>query len=120
MEDITKGFKLPCVMDVKIGVQTWEPDAPESKILVERVSIIVLLIQNCSLRFVRVSVDISSECDFDLKSNRAAVESSHRRNHLSTLSVPDEISGSKNSLIRSGGRWKCRVNHHRYGYCRTW
>lgn len=39
MEDITKDFKLPCVMDVKIGVQTWEPDAPEEKILVERVSI---------------------------------------------------------------------------------
>ncbi len=39
MEDITKDFKLPCVMDVKIGVQTWEPDAPQEKIIVERVSI---------------------------------------------------------------------------------
>lgn len=38
MEDITKDFKLPCVMDIKIGVQTWEPDAPEEKIVVERVS----------------------------------------------------------------------------------
>lgn len=38
MEDITKDFKLPCVMDVKIGVQTWEPDASEEKIKMERVS----------------------------------------------------------------------------------
>lgn len=38
MEDITKDFKLPCVMDVKIGVQTWEPDAPQEKIIVEKVS----------------------------------------------------------------------------------
>ncbi|XKL66762.1 hypothetical protein PGB90_010182 [Kerria lacca] len=37
MEDITKDFKLPCVMDVKIGVQTWEPNATEEKIKVERV-----------------------------------------------------------------------------------
>ena len=45
MEDITKDFKLPCVMDVKIGVQTWEPDAPEKKILVERVSILIPFIK---------------------------------------------------------------------------
>lgn len=56
MEDITKDFKLPCVMDVKIGVQTWEPDAPEEKVLVERVSIrffaSVLETYCCRLRFL--------------------------------------------------------------------
>ena len=32
LEDLTGGFQLPSVMDVKIGKQTWGPDASEEKI----------------------------------------------------------------------------------------
>ncbi|XP_050544492.1 uncharacterized protein LOC126907336 isoform X2 [Daktulosphaira vitifoliae] len=31
LEDITRNMKKPCVMDVKIGVQTWEPGCSEKK-----------------------------------------------------------------------------------------
>ena len=31
LEDITEGFKLPSVMDIKVGKQTWGPDATEAK-----------------------------------------------------------------------------------------
>ncbi|KAF6207470.1 hypothetical protein GE061_015916 [Apolygus lucorum] len=31
LQDITKGYIKPCVMDVKIGSQTWDPNATESK-----------------------------------------------------------------------------------------
>ncbi|KAL5241414.1 hypothetical protein ACI65C_008824 [Semiaphis heraclei] len=31
LDDITKGMKKPCVMDVKIGSQTWEPGCSEKK-----------------------------------------------------------------------------------------
>ncbi|XP_054267634.1 inositol polyphosphate multikinase-like isoform X2 [Macrosteles quadrilineatus] len=35
--DATRGYKKPCVMDVKIGRQTWEPGAPVEKQLREEV-----------------------------------------------------------------------------------
>ena len=31
LDDITEGFQLPTVMDIKIGKQTWGPDASEDK-----------------------------------------------------------------------------------------
>lgn len=31
MENLTKGFKLPCVMDIKMGARTWAPDADAEK-----------------------------------------------------------------------------------------
>lgn len=31
LNDITSGMKKPCVMDVKIGLQTWEPGCSEKK-----------------------------------------------------------------------------------------
>lgn len=31
LNDITRGMKKPCVMDVKIGLQTWEPGCSEKK-----------------------------------------------------------------------------------------
>lgn len=31
LSDITSGMKKPCVMDVKIGLQTWEPGCSEKK-----------------------------------------------------------------------------------------
>lgn len=35
LEDITEGYALPSVMDIKIGSQTWGPDASEAKIASE-------------------------------------------------------------------------------------
>lgn len=35
LEDITEGFLNPSIMDVKIGTQTWGPDASEEKIAKE-------------------------------------------------------------------------------------
>ncbi len=35
LRDITEGFELPNVMDVKIGAKTWGPDATEKKIAQE-------------------------------------------------------------------------------------
>ena len=35
LDDITEGFQLPTVMDIKIGKQTWGPDASEDKKLSE-------------------------------------------------------------------------------------
>ncbi|XP_049774458.1 inositol polyphosphate multikinase isoform X1 [Schistocerca cancellata] len=32
LKDVTDGFAEPCVMDVKIGKQTWDPEATEEKI----------------------------------------------------------------------------------------
>ncbi|KAK9507113.1 hypothetical protein O3M35_008925 [Rhynocoris fuscipes] len=31
LQDVTHGFQQPCIMDVKIGSQTWEPSAPKHK-----------------------------------------------------------------------------------------
>jgi len=31
MENLTQGFKLPCIMDVKIGARTWGPDSSPEK-----------------------------------------------------------------------------------------
>jgi len=31
MENLTQGFKLPCIMDVKIGARTWGPDSSPAK-----------------------------------------------------------------------------------------
>ena len=31
LDDITEGFQLPSVMDIKVGTQTWGPDASEAK-----------------------------------------------------------------------------------------
>jgi len=31
MENLTRGFKLPCIMDVKIGARTWGPDSSPEK-----------------------------------------------------------------------------------------
>lgn len=38
LDDITKGFKEPCIMDIKIGRRTWDPLATEDKIQAESVS----------------------------------------------------------------------------------
>ena len=35
LDDITEGFELPTVMDIKVGKQTWGPDASEDKQLRE-------------------------------------------------------------------------------------
>lgn len=35
LEDITEGYSLPSVMDIKIGSQTWGPDASDAKIAIE-------------------------------------------------------------------------------------
>lgn len=43
MDDITKDFKMPCVMDIKIGLQTWEPGSSDKKIRVESVSIYLII-----------------------------------------------------------------------------
>ena len=31
LDDITEGFQLPTVMDIKVGKQTWGPDASKDK-----------------------------------------------------------------------------------------
>lgn len=36
LEDLLEGLQKPCVMDIKIGAQTWSPDASETKINHER------------------------------------------------------------------------------------
>ncbi|ODM97617.1 Inositol polyphosphate multikinase [Orchesella cincta] len=36
MENILQGFNKPCAIDLKIGSQTWSPDATEAKIQQER------------------------------------------------------------------------------------
>ncbi|CAG7719219.1 unnamed protein product [Allacma fusca] len=36
LDDIAQGFKKPCIVDVKIGVKTWDPLAPEAKIKHEK------------------------------------------------------------------------------------
>lgn len=38
LDDITRGMKKPCVMDVKIGLQTWEPGCSEKKKMDENVT----------------------------------------------------------------------------------
>lgn len=35
LQDVTEGFELPTVMDVKVGRQTWDPNASEKKILAD-------------------------------------------------------------------------------------
>lgn len=37
LEDLTRGFKEPCVMDIKIGRRTWDPTASAEKIRSEEV-----------------------------------------------------------------------------------
>lgn len=36
LQDLTKGFKEPCIMDVKIGKRTWDPDATYEKMASEQ------------------------------------------------------------------------------------
>jgi len=36
LQDIIDGFTHPCVMDIKIGAQTWDPNATKEKILHEK------------------------------------------------------------------------------------
>ena len=36
LEDVTNRFQKPCVMDLKVGTQTYEPDADPAKILREK------------------------------------------------------------------------------------
>ena len=31
LQDVTFGYSLPCIMDVKIGQQTYDPNAPQKK-----------------------------------------------------------------------------------------
>lgn len=38
LENVTHGFVQPCVMDIKIGFQTWDPLASEKKRLSEQVT----------------------------------------------------------------------------------
>ena len=35
LEDLTRPFRHPCVLDVKVGVQTWNPGASQEKISAE-------------------------------------------------------------------------------------
>lgn len=35
LEDLTKDFKEPCIMDIKIGKRTWDPNASYDKIISE-------------------------------------------------------------------------------------
>lgn len=35
LHDVTESFSKPCIMDIKMGTQTYEPDAPEEKKLRE-------------------------------------------------------------------------------------
>lgn len=35
LEDLTKDFKEPCIMDIKIGRRTWDPNASYEKIIAE-------------------------------------------------------------------------------------
>lgn len=37
LDDLTKNYKEPCIMDVKIGRRTWDPLASYEKILNEEV-----------------------------------------------------------------------------------
>lgn len=39
LEDLTKDFKEPCIMDIKIGRRTWDPNASYDKIIAEDVSL---------------------------------------------------------------------------------
>lgn len=43
MEDLTRGMREPCIMDVKIGRRTWDPEATLEKINGEDVSFLVKL-----------------------------------------------------------------------------
>lgn len=43
LDDITKGLKEPCIMDIKIGRRTWDPLATEEKIKNENVSFYLYL-----------------------------------------------------------------------------
>ena len=36
LEDLTAGCRQPCVMDLKMGVQSWDEDAPPAKVASER------------------------------------------------------------------------------------
>ncbi|XP_066251825.1 inositol polyphosphate multikinase [Euwallacea similis] len=36
LEDLTKDFKEPCIMDIKIGRRTWDPHASYNKIIAEQ------------------------------------------------------------------------------------
>lgn len=36
LEDVTAAFRCPCVIDLKIGAQTWEPSASAAKMAHER------------------------------------------------------------------------------------
>lgn len=38
LEDLTKYYREPCVMDIKIGRRTWDPKATYEKIVAEEVS----------------------------------------------------------------------------------
>lgn len=38
LEDLTKNFQEPCIMDIKIGKRTWDPLASYEKIISEDVS----------------------------------------------------------------------------------
>jgi hypothetical protein len=37
LQDVVNGFRHPCVVDVKIGTQTWDPTASAQKIENEKV-----------------------------------------------------------------------------------
>lgn len=39
LEDVCHGLEEPCIMDVKMGRQTWDPCAPREKIQAESVSL---------------------------------------------------------------------------------
>lgn len=43
LDDLTKGLKEPCIMDVKIGRRTFDPLATEEKIRNEKVRIFFLI-----------------------------------------------------------------------------
>lgn len=43
LDNVTKGLKEPCIMDIKIGRRTWDPLATSDKIQNENVSTCIIV-----------------------------------------------------------------------------
>ena len=42
LQDVVAGFCHPCIVDVKIGAQTWNPSATPEKIAAEKVTTLTI------------------------------------------------------------------------------
>lgn len=65
LEDLCRNFKEPCIMDVKIGRQTWDPNAPLEKIQAEKVRLVV----NSDFLIISFSPSQSGEIFINLPKN---------------------------------------------------